>query len=114
MLILLIFLSTPMQSKQAASRLPPLLSGKLGPQGTIAKPGRERKEKSQKRPEKCRFFWGRVEITRKNAVLARSRTGKSAGTEADDRVYAAKWFSRAMCSSGGMDISSGSPKPGAA
>jgi hypothetical protein len=49
-------------------------------------------------------FWGRVENTCKNAVLARSRTGKSAGTEADDRVYAAKWFSRAMCSLGGTSI----------
>jgi len=42
---------------------------KLGPQGTIAKVIAERKEKSQKRLEKCKFFWRGVEITAENAAL---------------------------------------------
>jgi hypothetical protein len=51
---------------------------KLGPQGTIAKEKGERKEKSQKRLEKCGFFWRRVENTAKNAVL-RARLRPSNG-----------------------------------
>jgi len=58
-----------MQSGQAASPLPPCFSAKrLEPEGTIAKETQERKEKSQKRPEKCEFFQGGVEITAKNAA----------------------------------------------
>jgi len=58
-----------MESGQAASSLPPCFSAKrLGPEGTIANETQERKEKSQKRPEKCEFFQGGVEITAKNAA----------------------------------------------
>jgi hypothetical protein len=55
MLILLIFFSLRFESKQAASPLPLFAPEKPGPQGTIAKEMAERKEKSQKRPEKCEF-----------------------------------------------------------
>ena len=44
-----------------------LRCGKLGPAWTIAKVKRERKEKSQKRLEKCDFFGRHVEITAKTA-----------------------------------------------
>jgi hypothetical protein len=46
---------------------------KLGPQGTIAKEKGERKEKSQKRLEKCKFFWRHVEIAAENAARAQVR-----------------------------------------
>jgi hypothetical protein len=46
---------------------------KLGPHRTIAKENGERKEKSQKRPEKCRFFRGDVEIPAENAGRTRAR-----------------------------------------
>src|SRR6266705_3128156 len=62
-----------MQSGQAASSLPPCFSAKrLEPEGTIAKETQERKEKSQKRPEKCHFFSEGVEITAKNALWRRA------------------------------------------
>jgi len=58
-----------MQSGQAASPLPRCFSAKrLEPEGTIAKETQERKEKSQKRPKKRKFFGGHVEITAKNAA----------------------------------------------
>jgi hypothetical protein len=57
MLILLIFLSTPISNRSRPRANYPWFSAeKLGPQGTIAKENGERKEKSQKRPEKCKFF----------------------------------------------------------
>jgi len=70
MLILLIFLSTPIDSNRSRPRAdyPWFSAKKLGPQRTIAKENGERKEKSQKRPEKCGFFWRRVEIAVKTAV----------------------------------------------
>lgn len=47
-----------MRSKQAPSRLPlKLWRELLGPEWTIAKENRERKEKSQKKAEKM-GFWG--------------------------------------------------------
>jgi len=52
---------------------------KLGPQRTIAKGKAERKEKSQKRPEKCRFFWERVEITAETAGCKRFEHGSGGG-----------------------------------
>ncbi len=58
-----------MQSGQATSPLPPCFSAKRpGPEGTIAKETQERKEKSQKRLKKRKFFGGYVEITTKNAA----------------------------------------------
>jgi hypothetical protein len=46
-----------MRSQQAASLLPLIFSERLGPQRTIAKENRERKEKSQKKAGKMRFFF---------------------------------------------------------
>jgi len=57
MLILLIFFSTPNRIEAGHEPTTPYLSPeKPGPQRTIAKENGERKEKSQKRPEKCDFF----------------------------------------------------------
>jgi hypothetical protein len=47
---------------------------KLGPQGTIAKAKVERKEKSQKRPEKCGFFGGMWKSPLKMRLEAALRT----------------------------------------
>jgi hypothetical protein len=56
MLILLNFLSTPIRIEAGREPTTPLfMCGKPGPQGTIAKEIAERKEKPQKRPEKCGF-----------------------------------------------------------
>jgi hypothetical protein len=71
MLILLIFFPLRFKSKQATSRLSPIYVRKPGPQGTIAKEKGERKEKSQKRLEKCKFLCARVEITAKTAGYKR-------------------------------------------
>jgi hypothetical protein len=57
MLILLIFSFHSDTIEAGREPTTPYLSAeKLGPQGTIAKLGRERKEKPQKRLEKCVFF----------------------------------------------------------
>ena len=81
MLILLIFsFHSDAIEAGAEPRYPLFFREKLGPPRTIAKEKGERKEKSRKRLEKCKFFGGRVEIPCKNAGLARSRAGKSAGT----------------------------------
>src|SRR5258708_13458528 len=70
MLILLIFLSTPIDSNRSRPRAdyPWFSAKKLGPQRTIAKENGERREKSQKRREKCGFFWMGVEIAAKTAA----------------------------------------------
>jgi len=70
MLILLIF-SFHSDSNRSRPRAnsPHVPAKKLGPEGTIAKEKAERKEKSQKRLEKCEFFWPGVEITAENAAL---------------------------------------------
>jgi len=82
MLILLIFLSTSMRIEAGRELTTPIdLRKKPGPQGTIAKTWAKRKQKSQKRPEKCRFFAGGVEIAAKTAGCKRfqRRSGGSAG-----------------------------------
>src|SRR5207245_4109673 len=84
MLILLIFLSTPIDSNRSRPRAdyPWFSAKKLGPQRTIAKENGERKEKSQKRREKCGFFWMGVEIAAKTAAPSVStRAGGGAGME---------------------------------
>jgi hypothetical protein len=67
-----------MQSKQAPSSLPLVLCSreKLGPEATIDKESEERKEKSQKTPEKCDFFWRHVEIAAENAVYEQVQARK--------------------------------------
>jgi hypothetical protein len=67
-----------MQSKQAPSSLPLVLCSreKLGPEATIDKENEERKEKSQKTPEKCDFFWRHVEIAAENAVYEQVQARK--------------------------------------
>jgi hypothetical protein len=50
---------------------------KLGPPRTIAKEKGERKEKSRKRPEKCVFFRGHVEIAGKNTQLGRVKCAEN-------------------------------------
>jgi hypothetical protein len=67
-----------MQSKQAPSSLPLVLCSreKLGPEATINKENEERKEKSQKTPEKCDFFWRHVEIAAENAVYEQVQARK--------------------------------------
>src|SRR6266571_5258667 len=62
-----------MRSKQARARYPLCFHERLGPHRTIAKENGERKGKSQKRPEKCAFFRGHVEIPAENAVRTRAK-----------------------------------------
>jgi hypothetical protein len=77
-----------MQSKQAPSSLPLVLCSreKLGPEATIDKENEERKEKSQKTPEKCDFFWRHVEIAAENAVLRASPSPKEAFEPPQGRI----------------------------
>jgi hypothetical protein len=78
MLILLIFLSTPIRIEAGRELTNPWFSAtKPAPQGTITKLIRERKEKPQKRPEKCGFFWRHVEIAAENAVPGRGASHSS-------------------------------------
>jgi hypothetical protein len=53
---------------------------KPGPNWTIAKGIAERKEKPQKRLEKCGFFWRGVEITAKTAGYERFERGCGGAT----------------------------------
>jgi hypothetical protein len=71
LLILLYLLSTPLRAGQAASEIPLGGRAKLGPDGTIAKLKVERKEKLQKRLEKCGFLRAGAQMTRKNVGSAR-------------------------------------------
>jgi hypothetical protein len=59
LLILLICLSTSIRIEAGRKSTTPCFSAERpGPKWTIAKEKGERKEKSQKRPEKCGFFGG--------------------------------------------------------
>jgi hypothetical protein len=80
LLILLYLLSTPKRAGQAASDYPCIAAEKLGPLGTIAKVQVERKEKSQKRLEKCRFLAGPLRKERWNAGAAHIGDANSAVT----------------------------------
>jgi hypothetical protein len=69
LLTLLIFLSTPIRSKQAASRLPLIFTEKTRAARNYSQGNRGTQGKIAKKAEKMRVFWGRVEITAENAVL---------------------------------------------
>jgi hypothetical protein len=87
LLILLICLSTPIQIEAGRKSTTPCFSAERpGPRGTIAKENGERKEKPQKRQEKCRFFWGVWKSPPKQRVERMPSPARAAVVEALDTI----------------------------
>jgi hypothetical protein len=73
LLILLVCLSAPNESRPAASEKRLFLKEKLGPEATIANAVVERKEKTAKITGKTHFFFGHVQNAQRSCGNARSR-----------------------------------------
>jgi hypothetical protein len=86
LLILLYLLSTPNAWGRPRAKNPCFAAEKLGPFGTIAKESIERKEKSQKRLEKCGFFVDRRELPVEMRVTDAFRDSDGEATSGNART----------------------------